>query len=173
MSPSISLENMMNNDFVHSEYFRNRSLGLAFFFGFKNKWDVGFFQFGMGAERTSFNHSFFKSMAHIIGLCSKPKMRRVNAKFIIETFAIMKNEFISWYLPFVERIREPMSRNILLNGIFPCTDMSVSTRHNTSSPEPAGFCFFNFRPEIFFDRNWFWARLHPIHLLKIKELCKC
>lgn len=83
---------------------------------------------------------------NIFGLCSIPKMIRINAKAIISFWTVMKNtwfgrnNFLSTYSP----------RNSMGCMIFsskPKTSISPCTC--ASSPKPARICFFNFRPKSF------------------------
>lgn len=89
--------------------------------------------------------AFLVHIFKVIGLCSKPKVHRVNARGIITG---MKNVFIFGYRSIVNLVRKVMGKKDLV----PVTNSAVSFGVFVASPEPTGIGFENLVPESFFDR---------------------
>lgn len=86
---------------------------------------------------------FSISIGSIISTCSKPKVFRIYASFII---AMMANTHAFWNFTLMQFVRKTMGRNFLF---VIDANLPISTCQNTSIPQPTTSSFFYIYPKSF------------------------
>lgn len=92
--------------------------------------------------------AFLVHIGHVIGLCSKKQMSRINA---VGHVAMMTYIIPFWY---------SAKMNLPANAVskfwsFWCTHLTVTKRHCVASPKPASLSFLDFEPKTIFYWNGF------------------
>ena len=86
---------------------------------------------------------FLCSVAHVVLVCSKPKMVWINAQ---RNIAAMQNAKVGWVFCLMSFPRKSVSGNLFRTG---SESTVTSPAENAPSPKPAAFRFINVAMEVF------------------------
>lgn len=106
-------------------------------------------ELSQGASWAFAAFSFRNHIGHIFGMSSKPQMRRVYARSVVSSGAVVKNPQTGWNRTIVKYPRGHMASYSNSSSL---SDTPISCGIFSANPKPAGFSLLNFGQESPLER---------------------
>lgn len=150
MNPSLMIDDQGNGSSRDSEFFCQRKLRFSICRSLPNLLYRFAGHFCIPTSLSPLKLFFYRGIQSMLCPCSNPKMRWINASWIITSRAVMA-DFKIWMNLSIDKFPR---KSVRWNESFPIPEFAVTTWFLRSHPDPARFGFKNEGPKSESRRAW-------------------